>query len=60
MKVLYIMRGSFLMCLDQDCATEVNNTPARQMFTPMFSMGSQRRIKILDMAYKRLKEQKQK
>lgn len=48
------------MCLDQDCATEVNNIPARQMFTPMFSMGSQRRIKILDMAYKRLKEQKQK
>lgn len=49
-----------LICLGQGCPTDMNNIPARQMFIPVFSMGAQRRIKILYMAYKRLKEQKEK
>lgn len=49
-----------MRCLDQDCPTKVNNIPARLMFTPVFSMGTQKRIRILDLVLKRLKEQKQK
>lgn len=47
-----------LMCLDKDSSTELNSIPARQMSVPVFSRGTQSKIKILDMAIKGLKEQK--